>query len=315
MSALASGCGHADSTPGSSQSALDPGFASLNTGIQFDSQMSNSDSNLVQRDLVRLSQLQITSRPDSISSQYFRQSFSDGGNPDVMHFLTQRIHYFVPLGINFADRLTGSTSDSDTLSRRLATTSGGGMVMATNLGVGLWFEQLASGSGPKGFLISDTRVPITSTRIGIVELGAGYSNSSVTQLQRMATLVHEARHSDCTGGLSAQDIERIRDQNLPAEERVPANRSCGHLHVDCPQGHDLAGIPACDQHAWGAYSIEMVFAENVAYLCTNCTEEERQQARMTYFDSKLRVLVIKDMLLGRYGIPDMSSSGAASGAE
>jgi hypothetical protein len=233
-----------------------------------------------------------------------------------MQFITRRIHYFVPMGISFVDRLTGSVEPAAHYIETPAlptdnpgTTSGSGMVMANNLGAGLWFEQLASGAGPKGFIISDTRIPITSTRIGIIELGPGYNNSSVKQVQRMATLVHEARHSDCTGGLSAQDLARLRDQSLPPEQRVPANRSCGHLHVDCPEGHDLHGIPACDQDAWGAYSIEMVFAENVAYLCTNCSEEEKQQAKMTYFDSKLRVLVINDMLQGRYGGPDMSSSG------
>jgi hypothetical protein len=126
--------------------------------------------------------------------------------------------------------------------------------------------------------------------------------TKITSALRTSTLVHEARHSDCTGGMDSDDVGRIRAGGMPA------STECFYRHVDCPKGHPMAGLEACDEIAWGAYTMGALFSAALAKNCTNCSEEEKQQALMVTMDGFSRVLVLEAMMKGQLGDPDMSSS-------
>jgi hypothetical protein len=111
-------------------------------------------------------------------------------------------------------------------------------------------------------------IPINSMRDGLVILGPGYAQYApgsgvyfYPEL-RIATLVHESRHSDCTGGLAADFVTKA--QAAASSDAFLADLGvdqiyCGHLHIKCLVGSDLAGIVACDAEVWGAYGVETIY--------------------------------------------------------
>jgi hypothetical protein len=120
---------------------------------------------------------------------------------------------------------------------------------------------------------------------------------------RQAILVHEARHSDCTGGISQTDLQTLRDaQNDDVTNALVAHMHCGHLHVKCPAGHEYAGLQACDNEAWGAYTVGEMYYRGVRED-PNISGENRALADAVIVDYKSRSLVPRD------GMADMSSSG------
>ena len=83
--------------------------------------------------------------------------------------------------------------------------------------------------------------------------------------------------------------------------------SCGHLHPICPQGHAFAGLPACDNEAWGAYAFGAVFAKGAAAASTG---PEQAKMEADFADSFSRLLVDKKAWAnGDFGMPDLSSEG------
>ncbi len=107
-----------------------------------------------------------------------------------------------------------------------------------------------------------------------------YSKLDIPQIKRVSTLFHEARHMEPT-----QDY---------------------WAHVDCPDpGHQItdhfgnltrstltsqpsaksidltnSGDPACDQVIDGAYGVEMIFLQNTAQNCTNCSDLIKTSAKI-----------------------------------
>ena len=135
---------------------------------------------------------------------------------------------------------------------------------------------------------------------------------------RQATLVHEARHSDCTGGVSQAALNVARNSRNIIEfvNNYPA-MNCGHLHTMCPAWHEFKDLPACDRHFWGAYAVGYVFA--AAKQDPNSTGfrdvllrymENDSASRLLYLTKGTnRIIDVEPMLNGQYGLPDMTSSG------
>jgi len=181
-----------------------------------------------------------------------------------------------------------------------------GQVMATNIGMAAWLMHEAAGPNDGLYARLDGEKQFaTRSRIGWIQLGEAYTDARVNSIDRLETLVHEGRHSDCTGGLSQEDLLRVRFGE------TPANPSCGHLHAECPVGHDLAGLPACDEHPFGAYMIGAIFTATLNNQCINCTEEEKKQAKISALDSLTRIdpTLVERSLNGDFGPPDLSSQG------
>ena len=187
-------------------------------------------------------------------------------------------------------------------------------VIAMNLGTELWYDSILN-EQTISFLVKDQTpepVEITSPRSGLVVLAGGYTDRmlasdgrivNVPPVFRQQTLMHEARHSDCTGGLSRLEVQKVRAarsaQDVEAFRAV--SQPCGHAHVICPANHQYHGLDACDPEPWGAYQVGAVFIE--ATLSSKATLREWETARALTLDSRSRVLVpLKDM-------PDMTSAG------
>jgi len=260
--------------------------------------MPAEDKALVISDYESLGKLPI----DGGGVRYFDQVFSGKDSQAVFSYVMERVRYVLP---RFTDvigriRLDGQPVDAGTTEIEDDPRLG-----ASNDGVWLWFVNVAE-PGNLQLVFGDRLLDIESTRVGIITLGPGYTKS-LPQLARVSVQVHEARHSDCTGGLPPSDVELLQ------AGEAPLTTSCGHSHVECPPGHEFAGLPACDDHAWGAYAVEMLFAEAVGSHCPKCTEEDRQIGMIIALDSSTRILVLKDMLEGRLGQPDMSSAGVREG--
>jgi hypothetical protein len=258
-------------------------------GIVLDPELSPDERKSVTADLDRAQSLDVRGAPNS----YFAKVFGTPDNSGVMKYLSDRVHYILPKSVKLDSRLSHS-------SFRIYT-------IALNVGTMFWLESLADAPKPYFVHVGGSLIPIQSSRVGIVKLGEGYTVKDAnptlsSQMLRIATLIHEARHSDCTGGISSSDLEKL----MLGDD--PDKTNCGHLHVRCPEGHQYDGVYACDDEAWGAYSIEATYLSGIMKNCPNCTAEEKSVATTIFADSLGRVIPKNDMLAGKLGDPDMSSS-------
>jgi hypothetical protein len=243
---------------------------------------------------------------------YFEKVFGGPTSEDVIGYLDERIQYLFPpeKELRFdRDQLALREHDDDLSGQHI-------YMVAQNLSTTLMFEQWVHPETIVSLEFNDDSILPSSTRIGIVQLGAAYFDAAInrqhTPLYRLATLIHEARHSDCKTPFTNEDVERVR------AAKPPRNVSCGYTHVICPamlhmsdgtaEPHPYAGWPGCDSVPWGAYAVEGVFAKSVAKSCVNCSESDRQDAMMKMADSFVRLPEIHlPMLEGKLGPPDMTS--------
>ncbi len=224
----------------------------------------------------------------------FSQAFGGNSSSNVVRYFEKRVNY----------ALSGSTNiESRIISEHIIPGINAGELLASNEGLSLWLIPIIQGSDKVTVLINDRPVKVTSSRVGIMKFGPGYvQRATVNQVN---TLVHEARHSDCTGGLRADTLESYRAGNF-----TPENKSCGHTHAICPRG-DLAGLAGCDSQPWGAYAIGGIYSLAVAKSCTNCSPQIKSVAMAEALDSLTRLLYDPvDLLEGRLGRPNMNSSSS-----
>ncbi|MDR3607692.1 MAG: hypothetical protein P4M08_09960 [Oligoflexia bacterium] len=267
--------------------------------VKLSPDLTLSEKALVVDDLYQALQYEISADPGS----YFDKVFHGVDTNAVAQYLNERLGYIIPSRVNIEDQLFEASNIQDT------SHGGHGQVytVALNMGVNLWFAALASAPRQLYFEFGDSYILIDSSRVGIVQLGDGYTAQDhggyvFPSLVRVSTLVHEARHSDCTGGMHQSTLD------LLMRAKTPDRLGCGHLHVKCPEGHDYAGYYACDNEAWGAYSVEAVYVSAFIKNCSSCSAADSRIARMIEADALNRVLPLNDMLRGKSGDPDMSSS-------
>ena len=234
--------------------------------------------------------------------RWFEEIFG-GTDADALHrFLSERVSYLLSDATDIESRVRVNAEPirfqrPQFFSSREDDESGRG---ATNLSA-LWYLQKAIEPERLQFEINNRLIPVDSTRVGIVQLGPAFLR--VPPAIQAGVLLHEGRHSDCTGGIWQSDIDRVR------RGESPEGVSCGHFHVLCPAGHDYAGIYACDAEPWGAYSVNFIYWAALARACTDCSDEERALTEAAALDSALRLLLDVDaMLRGDLGRPDMGSS-------
>lgn len=291
------------------QSSLLVSEVSEALGLQLDSDLSCDERSLVAGDLERALQLRI----EAPGGSYFDKAFSGTDQSDLIRYLRKRVRYVLSESTDVNARLSLDEGERVPFSRsadQSGSSYGQVYLVALNIGTALWFDSLTEGNSRVSLSVNGHGVPIDSSRVGIIQLGNGYTlqdertgKYAFSPIVRISTFVHEARHSDCTGGVSPPDLSCIRNGALPR------NLECGHLHVTCPAGHPYAGITACDDSPWGAYSIQAVFDATLEKYCANCSLTERLEARAVALDAIERVLIAQPMLDGQYGDPDMRSEG------
>lgn len=270
-----------------------PGFT-----LSLDPEMESQERELVTTDYERLQELQI----DGTQIKEFQNYFGGQDVESVLSFIDLRINYLLPRHTNIFRKIR---INGQSLPDNIVEVPSNPRILASNDGVWLWLLNEAE-SARVQLRFGNQLIELDSSRVGIITLGPGY-DSAAPRMLRVGTHVHEARHSDCTGGITEADLARF------ASGELPSNKACGHVHVDCPPGHELEGYAACDDHAWGAYAAGLLFAGAVAETCTNCTEEEIQLSMAIAADSATRILPLDEMLSGRLGSPNMKSAGVIGG--
>lgn len=296
LATLVAGCG--GSTPSGPRTGSPPemtaeqraratGFGGLGLTVRIESGVSPDLRALIQSDYMLLSQSKLAGR------SVFRSVFGGSGSESVLRYLDERIHYVI-----------GRQSESELGHRfslwgtELGTDASSGQVMASNLSLPIWVRLLQTPASGGIFRFDGHPVPVRDTRAGIMMFGEGYS-PAFPDVGRVATLIHEARHSDCPAGLPAEFLQTLDLSRLGG---------CGQAHVACPPTHPLAGLPACDAQPWGAYTMGLLYLATVEDSCTGCSEKMRAEAIVQAIDAASRVLVDTDeMFLGKFGQPNMAN--------
>lgn len=269
---------------GNAQEEQAPGSNDIGT---YDSEVTTTERDEFNQDVSRLGTLPI----EGSRIKKFSQVFNGTQSPAVKEFVDTRINYVLSSTTDIESRI----SVSGPLSLFNAET------VATNIGMALWYQAKVLEPANLEFEINNTSLPVDSGRVGIIQIGNIFPRLST--IEQISTIVHEARHSDCTGGILRSDIERLRNG------QVPENKKCGHVHVICPPGHPLEGEFACDSHPWGAYAVGFLYAGTIALACDGCSEAEKTVAEAVSIDSSTRLLYdVNDLLDGRLGEPDMTNS-------
>jgi hypothetical protein len=207
----------------------------------------------------------------------------------VLNWIDNRVRYVVPETFELNDKTIYQISDNyfptpsevPSFEQPANTPSDGGsggnkvMTIMSNYGGAVYVIGKMQHS-LLGVKIDDKKIPVTSTRIGILKVGSGLfaadqllkvtNDSEVARHFRLATLVHEARHSDGRG------------------------TSAGFLHAICPEGHRLAGFAACDRNSNGPYTVGAQFEFMTLQNCKACSETDKEMLNKMAVDSYDRVI-------------------------
>lgn len=206
----------------------------------------------------------------------------------VLNWVDNRVRYVVPEDFELnekniyqvSDNYFPEPSETPTFEKPTNTPDSGGSTstvktVMSNIGGAVYVIGKMQHS-ILGLKIDDQKIPVTSTRIGILKVGSGLfaadqllkvsNDSEVARHFRLGTLVHEARHSDGRGA------------------------AAGFLHATCPAGHRLAGYAACDRSSNGPYSVGAQFEFMALQNCTNCSESDKELLNKMAADSYDRVI-------------------------
>ena len=249
--------------------------------FEFDKGLDANARLAVQSDLVDLA----GKRFSTPKTRSFADAFGGTESSDALRYLGERIKVF--LGADTKAAFLSSEASEARDERAFMT--------AANFGTLVWYESFVKKRPAAAFGADGKTYPVSSMRDGVISILPGYNTVSLPKragkefrfrAAGTSTLIHEARHSDCSEALTSADVTRIEI----TDDLLQGNTKCGHLHVKCPTGHPLAGLNACDDHAWGAYTLSYVYSLMVATGCENCTEEEKIIASVSAIDSFDRVL-------------------------
>jgi hypothetical protein len=254
----------------------------------------------------------------------FKQVFGGYSGENVRDFISQRIKYFISfddllLLNNSYIRQSDPASDNELNWTHIKNSENfKNKVAASNLGIQLWLQSLIDQEPATITLKNWQRIPITSSRVGIMLIGPAYDASltqpdgslvSLPREYRQSLLVHEARHSDCVGGVTQHDLEGVRKVSSYSEFLEKFNsKKCGHLHALCREG-DYKDLPACDSMLWGSYGIQALYLE--AALEKEVVGSQKWQLLLTTFidtRNRLQFDYNLDMIQGLED-PDLNSLG------
>jgi hypothetical protein len=205
---------------------------------------------------------------------------------NLMNWLTQRVHYIVGPSFDSMAR-TRELNAPVKFSHPYVPLDRIGRVEypaqsfkfeALNIGAGLYDYGKSIHKMVQLKLTSGQLVDITSPRVGIVELGRlpyfdqpiiGHPDSALSErvksFKRLATLFHEARHSDGAG------------------------KALGFRHIQCPAGSEMAGEYACDSMGNGAYKAEALMLEAFDTNCLDCTVRDHLDLRVLIARAKQKI--------------------------
>jgi hypothetical protein len=264
--------------------------------ISLDASLTQKERDYLKEDLKFAQSLKLKAG----SSAYADVAFGQNSGSGILAYLDERIGHIIGPETTIDSRFSYTANTASDESKAVT--------IATNIGMAVWLETIAQRRNIS-FFTNNSSIAVNDPRIGIIKLGRAYSvfdessGRPLNTVARTSVLIHEARHSDCTGGLSNADF-----LNLAAGE-LPENRSCGHLHTICQSG-DYKGLAACDGREWGAYALGWLFAQQLSQSCESCNEAMKQTAMAVSIDSLSRIPpeLAREMRNGTLPPPDMSST-------
>lgn len=267
---------------------LSPAFAGeVFGGFNFHSSVAKNQSDALKTDLRYLFKAPVT-EADSEFLSTAKLQVGDGKN--MHNWLLNRIKYVVGESYelnetNIAVSISGaiffkfpttplpempdtSTSDDEPKKEGVVT-------VMSNLGGALYIGGKKAGI-PIGLKLDGDKVYAKSTRVGILQVGEGLFlerfllNKDVlapaNSISRLATLFHEARHSDGNG------------------------KSTGFLHAKCPVDHAYVGHYACEAVGNGPYTVGALAERHLLKNCTSCSEGEKNALAAKVADAFGRIL-------------------------
>lgn len=216
-------------------------------------------------DLKTIENVSYSSKPvpsDSGSSILFSRAFVNDGSPAA--FVRERIRLpyaeevLMEMRLAEKNHLQNSITLRQFLGKQQQKDSK--FRVASNYGVAIW-----SAVKYQGFdvvLINGSqKIDVDSPHIGLVGFTKNFlknlSGSNEPVESRISIYVHEARHSDC-----------------PTTES--ATTGCGYPHIICPQEHEMAGLPACDDLSWGSYAFGGIYLNYMKYKYPEKSEGYRR---------------------------------------
>lgn len=253
---------------------------------------------LIQDDLTFLKNLKF----DPANSQYLAKAMQLKKNETLYDWLNQRVNYileedyftrksifnFSPITVekkniiypNF-DIFPDNIAD---LFENQPSSMNNATIVMSNIGTSLYLhgkvknELLSIRFHENKNRVFKKKLIINSPRIGIIQIGSGlfradvrpnplFASAPSNRFHRLATLLHEARHSDGNG------------------------KSLGFLHIKCPEGHNYAGANACDNSTNGPYVIgAQATVDAIKWCGNNCSPTEITMLRAMALDSFSRVI-------------------------
>ena len=261
----------------------------------------------------------------------FQSVFNGFSGSDIRAYMDLRIHsFFSQYDIAHSAEPTAGVLNEPEPAGKLDEKAKA-VVGAANIGALAWFQTLFV-NRPLTFVIAGQTIQPKSSRVGIMMIGPGYdrvqqnSDGSLFRFPReyrQSILIHEARHSDCTGGITQSAIDRARmigSFNGFLEKTQESN--CAHLHAICPSWHNLHDLAGCDDKPWGAYAVQSMYSFALYYKAKAHGDLVLMRImEISAADAATRLLYVIDandsehvphisrLFNGQFGPPDMSSTG------
>lgn len=188
--------------------------------------------------------------------------------------------------------------------------------VAENISMPTWLKSVVN-QQRVDIVTTNKVIRVYSSRPAIVMLGSGYTTQISTSrgslkipwIYRIGKLIHEARHSDCTGGFFKSDVALAKKSRSSQEFMTFFKSSrCGYLHALCfSNDPDLRGTYACEREPWGPYSIEAIFFDAMK---EGLAHDSAEYLQMDLFarDAKRRLnFRFEDLVSGLLGPPDLTN--------
>jgi hypothetical protein len=263
---------------------------------------------------------------DQQNSGLITEVFGGTTGANLTQYYNARVHYaftiddldsgtIYPTDFQYQGWMTPAQSNNSSISHLPNVTSDSGQIQAGALNIStlFWLDGVLNNTTVVMTVAGQT-IPIDSSRTGVIMLGPLYTPTQQTDsgrvipipaAYRQAILLHEARHSDCTGGLSQAEIQAMRSATSSDQffTEYPRQR-CGHTHVTCKSG-TYEGLAACDSEKYGAYTVGALFLAAAQAESDSVAQEIDAMTAIDYF-SRYSDVGNDDQ---DEQVPDMSSSG------
>ncbi len=259
--------------------------ASAQAEIQFSKSVPSEQKKLLTRDMFFLANQSYPS--DSKLAQMMEIGSTDGLT--ILNWIDNRMVRIVGEDFDIEKNISivnqsffpepSATPELPTVVKTPGGSSGGGSgtvkTVMSNLGGAVYISGKMS-HVMFSLKVDDSKINMTSPRLGVFKVGEGLFDtktmikspvdSKMSSYYRLATLVHEARHSDGRGA------------------------SAGFLHAICPSGHRFDGYAGCDASSNGPYTIEGQFLKVAVQNCKDCQPGELELMNKMIADSFSRAV-------------------------